>query len=173
MFNKENFHFTPDKENIVSWSNQRIEATRRLRMLTEFYSLNPDVLEYWSNGVTCYSCTSVLRFTAIVTNQYHRDAHRDVVFTDVGPVSPDSEIAQIIREFEINHQSLVYYVLKNGPLLTLLSVSPYKEDWLVFDEYDLPEGIFSAYVHNFTYPQCSESGEVVISSSNGALVRTA
>ena len=173
MFKKKTFHFNPIKEEVVNWADQRVEATRRLHMLTESYSLNPDILKYWSRGVPCCSYTSVFRVTAIVTDQCHRDTHRDVVFTDARPVSPDSEIVQIIREFEVNHHSLVYYVLKNGPLLTLLSVSPYKEDWLVFDEYDFPEGIFSAYVHNFTYPQCSESGDVVIRSSNGALVRTA
>jgi hypothetical protein len=64
----------------------------------------------------------------------------------ISPIPKKSQMARFIRNHEKETGNMVYFVLKNGPFLTLLSVSPYKEDWESFDKCEFPEAYFFAYV---------------------------
>lgn len=135
---------------LASIEEMRKEATRCLSKLCSTFGLDSQIVETWNQGIVTYS-----------------------------PPATHSEIAtkynfqpkEIIREFEVKYNCIVYHVLQNDCFLTMLFVDPYKDDWHLFDEVEIPNRMFGAYVYNILYPQLSEMGEVGICSTDGTLIR--
>lgn len=68
-----------------------------------------------------------------------------------------------IREFEAQHNALVYLVVRSyttlGKMDSLLYVSDYPEEW-EYDNQLLKENAVYAYVYNHDMPDCSEIGSI-------------
>lgn len=86
------------------------------------------------------------------------------------------EQKSFVKEFEENHNALVYHVIHDytefGELLTFLYISDYEEDWNI-DREDLTGGYACAYVKNLDDEMCSEFGGIYFKTQFGGLVRTA
>ena len=90
---------------------------------------------------------------------------------------PEPELAKTIKEFEEEHNALVYMVVRAfttfGKMDSLLYVSDYEEEWEMDNE-DLRYGYVMTYTINFDAPDCSEFGSIGIRLGSGAgLVRVA
>lgn len=87
-------------------------------------------------------------------------------------VSEDQK--KIIKEFEEEHNALVYFVIRSytedGKLDTLLYVSDYMVDWEA-DMEDINEGYILAYTYNYNVPYFSEIGSIAVTERFGGLVR--
>ena len=87
----------------------------------------------------------------------------------------DDEQKKIVREFEEEHNALVYFAIKAytkfGIMDAFLFVSDYPEEW-VLDNNDIKNGYAYAYVYNYDAPECSEIGMIGIKPVFGGLVRT-
>lgn len=86
----------------------------------------------------------------------------------------DEDQEKIVKDFEEEHNALVYFVIRSytefGKLDALLYVSDYEEEWEmdmedIYDEYAL------AYVYNYDDPYCSEIGSIAVRGRFGGLVR--
>ncbi len=87
----------------------------------------------------------------------------------------NNEEIKAVREFEAEHESIVYHVIHQftniGELYSFLYVKLDDEEWKMDDEgVDQHEAL--AYVWNKTTPQFSEFGYIGIRSQIGGLVRT-
>ena len=90
---------------------------------------------------------------------------------------PEPELAKTIKEFEEEHNALVYMVVRAfttfGKMDSLLYVSDYEEEWEMDNE-DLRYGYVMTYTINYDAPDCSEFGSIGIRLGSGAgLVRVA
>ena len=88
----------------------------------------------------------------------------------------EGEDLERIRQFEEEHNALVYVVIRSytniGKLDSMLFVSDYPEDW-VADQDDMEHGQQVAYVYNHDAPECSEMGAIGIAPTCAAgLCRT-
>lgn len=87
----------------------------------------------------------------------------------------DDEQKKIVRDFEEEHNALVYFVIRSytniGVIDSFLFVSDYQEEW-VLDNNDIKNGYAYAYVYNYNVPEYSEIGMIGIKSIFGGLVRT-
>lgn len=81
---------------------------------------------------------------------------------------------KIVKEFEEEHNALVYFVIRSytefGKLDALLYVSDYEEEWEM-DREDIKDGYALAYVYNYDVPYFSEFGNIVVKNRFGGLVR--
>ena len=88
----------------------------------------------------------------------------------------NDEQNKIVKDFEEEHDAVVYHVIHNitqfGELYSLLYVSKDKEEWYQ-DRQDIQDGTPYAYVVNVSAPDCSEFGCIGIKPSIGGLIRTA
>ena len=79
-----------------------------------------------------------------------------------------------VKEFEAEHNALVYHVIHTctefGELYTFLYVSDYEEEWEL-DNADIRAGYALAYVWNKDDEWCSEFGSVGVGCLGGGLVR--
>lgn len=173
MKTKMNYFLDEQNATLATTQEVRQEAHRRLLKFTESYKLSDDILDRWFDGILSCSGTTIHGELAIVTGLCNCELIDGVVATTVLPVPTGSQLENLICEFETKYNCLVYYVLQNAHFLTMLYVSPYKEDWIIFDEFEFPEGHFDSYVFNYLYPQHSEFGDAVLCSTNGILVRIA
>ena len=86
----------------------------------------------------------------------------------------NEELNAKIKEFEEEHNALVYHVIHNytqfGELYSFLFVSDYEEEWEMDNE-DVKDGYAVAYVWNKSDDWCSEMGSIVIQERFGGLVR--
>lgn len=86
------------------------------------------------------------------------------------------EEKKIVKDFENEHNAVVYHCIRNntefGKLLALLYVSDSSEEWQ-YDNDDLSSGYAFAYVHNFDEPLFSEFGSIGIAPRFGGILRTA
>lgn len=86
----------------------------------------------------------------------------------------DEDQEKIVREFEEEHNALVYFVIRSytelGKLDALLYVSDYEEEWEM-DREDISEGYALAYVYNYDVPYFSEIGSIGVRERFGGLVR--
>ena len=86
------------------------------------------------------------------------------------------EQEKIIKQFEAEHDALVYFVIRSytefGKLDALLYVSDYEEEWEMDNE-DIKDGYVIAYVWNKSDEWCSEMGSIVVQERFGGLVRVA
>lgn len=86
----------------------------------------------------------------------------------------DEEQEKIVKDFEEEHNALVYFAVRSytelGKLDALLYVSDYEEEWEM-DIEDIYDGYALAYVHNYDDPYCSEIGSIAVKGRFGGLVR--
>ena len=85
-----------------------------------------------------------------------------------------NEQRQIVREFEEEHNALVYFAIRSytsfGTLDSFLYVSDYKDEWGL-DLDILKNGDTYAYVYNHDVPEYSEIGRIGIQPRFGGVVR--
>ena len=90
--------------------------------------------------------------------------------------SENTALVNKVKEFEAEHNTLVYHVIRTltefGELYTFLYVSDYEEEWEL-DNADIKAGYALAYVWNTDSDWCSEFGEVGVRGFGGGIVRTA
>lgn len=128
-----------------------IEALNRLTNLEEQFGLNPDIYKCFTEKELQYS--HLIEGTGGCIN----------------PINDDVRYAKIVEAFEKNYGTLVYHVIETGNTISLLYVGCDEEEWeseRLFDKQYL-----ASYVYNFDNPQLSEFGDIVVSSSDGVLVR--
>lgn len=114
----------------------------------------------------------------------HDSAIKSFMETGIPPASHGYFLIELegsdlerIREFEKEHNFLVYYVMHGdygdlGEMHAYLYVTNDTEEWPL-DREDLPHGVQMSYVYNDTYPYFSEFGTVGFDRVAGVLVRTA
>ena len=90
--------------------------------------------------------------------------------------SENTELQAKVKEFEAEHNALVYHVIRTmtvfGELYNFLYVSDYEEEWEM-DNADIKDGYALAYVWNKTDEWCSEFGSIGVRGQFGGIVRTA
>lgn len=88
----------------------------------------------------------------------------------------NTELCNKVKEFEAEHEALVYHVIHTftqfGELYNFLYVSDYEEEWEM-DNADITEGYALAYVWNATDEWCSEFGSIGVRGKFGGIIRTA
>ena len=88
----------------------------------------------------------------------------------------DEELVAKVKEFEEDHDALVYHVTHTmtefGELYSFLYVSKYEEEWEM-DNADIADGYAMAYVWNKTDEWCSEFGSIGVQGKFGGIVRVA
>ncbi|EME3503926.1 MULTISPECIES: hypothetical protein [Enterococcus] len=93
----------------------------------------------------------------------------------------NSEIQEVIHQFEKRTGGLVYYVLATPyvdlnneknimTMYSLFYVSKYSEEWEA-DILDMSENYQITYVYNANYPELSELGTIAFNKINGGLQR--
>lgn len=86
----------------------------------------------------------------------------------------NEEQEKIVKDFEEEHNALVYFVIRSytefGKLDALLYVSDYEEEWEM-DREDIQDGYAIAYVYNYDIPDFSEIGSIAVQGRFGGLVR--
>lgn len=86
----------------------------------------------------------------------------------------DDEQKAIVKEFEQEHNALVYFATRSytkfGKLDSFLFVSDYEEEWEMDNE-DIKDGYALAYVYNYDVPDFSEIGSIMVKERFGGLVR--
>ena len=90
--------------------------------------------------------------------------------------SSNTELVNKVREFEDEHETLVYHVIRTftefGELYNFLYVSDYEEEWEM-DNADIKDGYALAYVWNKDDEWCSEFGSIGVRGKFGGIIRTA
>lgn len=141
---------------------QKTEATARLETLVTVFSLNPNLIKYWTEGKLYYSYITGGLLASIDTITY------------------DPNYQELVNQYEKRTGNLVYHVIESGRLLNLLYVSrPQKnitedEQREIWDM-ELMNQTFSwvaAYVINLDNPSLSEHGDIFLDSYQGVLIRT-
>ena len=86
----------------------------------------------------------------------------------------DDEQKAIVKEFEQEHNALVYFATRSytkfGKLDSFLFVSDYEEEWEMDNE-DIKDGYALAYIYNYDVPDFSEIGSIMVKERFGGLVR--
>lgn len=131
---------------------QKEEAVKRLESLTKRYKLDKKILANFSDDKLYY------------TRDYGIGA-----FSIMYPLSSNSKIIKIVKEFEIEYNALVYYCILTGQFLSLLYVSKREDEWDY--EREMYENYITAYVHNFQIKEYSEFGDIIIENLGGVLTR--
>ena len=79
-----------------------------------------------------------------------------------------------VKEFEVEHNALVYHVIHTytsfGELFSFLYVSDYDEEWEMEND-DLNDGYVFSYVWNKDDEWCSEFGGIAVKNRFGGLIR--
>ena len=88
----------------------------------------------------------------------------------------EGEQLERVREFEKEHNALVYFIIHSyttiGEMESYLYVSDYEEEWEM-DHEDIKNGQQLCYVYNHDAPECSEFGLIGIKRTPAAgLART-
>ena len=85
----------------------------------------------------------------------------------------DEQLARV-REFEEQHNALVYHVIHSfttiGEMESYLYVSDYPEEWEM-DRADIEDGRQLVYVFNHDMPDCSEFGSIGVALTGAAGLR--
>ena len=142
------------------------EAVRRMKML----GLGDKVIDGFAKDhiISCSSQTGFSSYPVVV----------DIVLTDV----PNNTLTKYINNFEKEYNCMVYHVIEGicnfGAYLALLFVSEDKDGWEWGDEipfdythYGKGDKAVSSFVYNFTYPDCSEFGDIIVRAVNSGLRR--
>lgn len=90
--------------------------------------------------------------------------------------SENTELCNKVKEFEAEHDALVYHVIHTftefGELYNFLYVSDYEEEWAMDNE-DITAGYALVYVWNKDCEWFSEFGSIGVRGVGGGIVRTA
>lgn len=129
------------------------EGLKRIKNLETEFGLRPNIYKYFNEGKLYYSYLISGIIGCIDTINY------------------DGRYAKIVEEFEKQYGYLVYHVIETGNTIALLYVGCDEEEW----EWErlLDKQYLASYVYNLDNPQLSEFGDIVVGSSDGALVRVA
>ena len=88
----------------------------------------------------------------------------------------NTELVNKVKEFEAEHNALVYHVIHTltqfGELYNFLYVSDYDEEYDL-DNADIKAGYALAYVWNKNDEWCSEFGTIGVKGLFGGIIRTA
>ena len=88
----------------------------------------------------------------------------------------NTELCNKVKEFEAEHNALVYHVIHTltqfGELYNFLYVSDYDEEYKL-DNADIKAGYALAYVWNKDNEWCSEFGTIGVKGVFGGIIRTA
>ena len=88
----------------------------------------------------------------------------------------NTELVNKVKEFEAEHNALVYHVIHTltqfGELYNFLYVSDYDEEWEM-DNADIADGYALVYVWNKDDEWCSEFGTIGVKGLFGGIIRTA
>ena len=88
----------------------------------------------------------------------------------------NTELCNKVKEFEAEHNALVYHVIHTltqfGELYNFLYVSDYDEEYEL-DNADIKAGYALAYVWNKDDEWCSEFGSIGVKGVFGGIIRTA
>lgn len=88
--------------------------------------------------------------------------------------SDNNVLNELVKNFEAQHNGLVYHVIHTytefGELYNFLYVSDHSEEWEM-DNTDLADGYVFCYVENVDDPICSEFGTIAVKGKFGGLVR--
>lgn len=132
----------------ISRVNKKQEAIKRMEML-DIYS--ETIRQFEKEGLVSYS------EPPLGSNYWLTDEQR-----------------KIVRDFEEEHNALVYFGIRSytnfGTLDSFLFVSDYKEEWEL-DDYIIKEGDVYAYVYNYDVPEYSEMGRIGVQPMYGGLIR--
>lgn len=94
--------------------------------------------------------------------------------------SDDVDLSAKVKEFEIEHDALVYHVIHSPVIIdgirmnmyNFLYVSDYDEEWEI-DNDDISDGYVMAYVWNKSDDFLSEFGSIAVQERIGGLIRVA
>ena len=132
----------------VSRIEKKMEAIKRMEVL-DIYS--ETIRQFEKDGLISYS------EPPLGTNYWLTEEQR-----------------KIVREFEEEHNALVYFAIRSytefGTLDSFLFVSKYEDEW-VLDNNDIRNGYAYAYVYNYDIPEYSEIGLIGMQPRFGGLVR--
>ncbi len=132
---------------------QKQEALKRMKLLTEKFDLNPNLIKYLEEDRVYYSYVVSGLFGCVDTIEY------------------DENYAKIYRDFEKETGAFVYHAIEThsmfGKMLTLLYVPAKKGSWKYTE---LKDDYISAYVYNID-DDMGEYGDIFLMSDNGALLR--
>ena len=127
------------------------EGLLRLKELEVAFDLRTNIYKYFKEGKLYYSYLVGGLVGCIDTINY------------------DERYTKVVKEFEETYDYVAYHVIESAGSIALLYVSDDEEDW---EEERLFDNTYiSVYVHNFESPESSEFGDIVVSSSEGALIR--
>lgn len=130
------------------------EAIRLLENLTKRYNLSPAILNYFKDGMLYYS--------------YLADKSKCCI----EKISYDPRYEKAVQDFERKFGHLVFHAIvssviidgKPHELLALMYVSKYKEDLEIHKSLYDNTDYFPTYCVNFTNPEYSECGDIIIGS---------
>lgn len=133
------------------------EATQRLDILG---------ITGYSTTYACFSINENARSIPFYGNWFHMDRHYSIKDNDA--------LKEVVKSVE-DISCYVYAAIYNryeglGDMLTLLTISSDESEWEQERE-DLKEMQPIAYVHNFTYPEFSEWGVVLLRKNGNVLER--
>lgn len=133
----------------INNSDKRQEARNRLLQLKQSLHISQLILKGFENKKLYYSYIPFVGNAKVAVLDKKRLA--------------------IVENFQKRYNSLVYHAIESYGMIALLFVSDDKENW----EYErFEDNYISAYVYNINHPECSEFGDIVLTSDSGALVRT-
>ena len=135
----------------VTREEMKIEALKRIKELEKVFDLNPNIYEYFFNDKLYYSYLICGTLGSIDTIKYNQNYEK------------------LVNEFENKTNYLVYHVLEYGKSIAFLYVSNDDETWnyerLYANKY------LYAYVCYLDDEDSCEYGDIIVTSSSGALIR--
>lgn len=129
------------------------EGLKRIKNLETEFELSPNIYKCFKEGKLQYS--RLMEGSGGCTNT----------------INYNERYAKIVEEFEEKYGHLVYHVIETGNTIALLYVGCDEDEWeteVLFDKQYL-----ASYVYNLDNLQLSEFGDIMVSSSDGVLVRVA
>ena len=141
-------------------NKQQEEAIARLQIMQE-QGLHPQVLKDFKQGKVNISKRVNIGATG--------------AFGKLCWIEEDTEIAEAIKEFELERNVIVYHATHErvegiGDILDLFIVTQNEDDWEQ-DRIDLRDGYSLVYAMNLSVPYFSEFGSIGYGVAGGGLIR--
>ena len=119
-----------------------------------------------------------MKALGIINDAIEQFKNDDIVMVTEPPLGGlywlTNEEKEMVREFEEEHDVLVYMVVRAftqfGKMDSLLYVSDWQEEWKYENE-DLKDGYAMSYTINHDMPDCSEFGSIAVKPMFGGLIR--
>ena len=135
----------------VSMEIKKAEAINRMKML-----------DLYTDYIKAFKDNSEIFMSEMTGGVYEFEAN--------------TELVNKVKEFEAEHNALVYHVIHTltqfGELYNFLYVSDYDEEYDL-DNADIKAGYALAYVWNKNDEWCSEFGTIGVKGLFGGIIRTA